>query len=126
MNQLKNSVRLIGNAGQDPELKTLDNGRKLARLSIATSEKYKNNSGKIVDETYWHNLVIWGKQAEFAEKHIAKGERIAIEGKLTSRDYTSKDGQKRSVTEIVVNEILLLGARKPSEAPANDENDLPF
>lgn len=109
MNNLKNCVRLMGNLGSAPEVKTTANGKKLAKFSLATNEVYVDQSGKRVSETQWHNLVAWGKQAEVAEKFLNKGKEIAIEGKLTNRSYTDKNGQKRYVTEIQVHEILLLG-----------------
>lgn len=112
MNTLKNSVRLMGNLGQAPEVKLLDSEKKVARLSLATNETYKNDKGEKVTETQWHNLVLWGKQVEVAEKYLAKGSEVAVEGKLTSRNYTDKSGIKRYVTEIVVNEFLMINGKK--------------
>jgi single-strand DNA-binding protein len=111
MNSLRNSVRLVGNLGMDPEVKTFDSNKKLARMSIATNESYKNDKGEKVTETQWHNLVLWGQQAKFAEEYLKKGDEVAIEGKLANRNYTDKDGIKRYVSEIVVNEFIKLGAR---------------
>ena len=111
MNTLRNKVQLIGNLGNDPEIITLESGKKLAKFSIATNEVYKNAQGEKVTETQWHNLIAWNKTAEIVEKYVEKGKEIAIEGKLTSRSYDDKDGNKRYVTEIVVNEILLLGSK---------------
>ena len=108
MNSLRNKVQLIGRLGQEPEIITLDSGKKLAKFSIATNEKYKKASGEIVNDTQWHNLVAWNKTAEIIEQYVTKGKEIAIEGKLTSRSYEDKEGQKRYVTEIVVNELLML------------------
>jgi single-strand DNA-binding protein len=112
MYALKNKVQLIGNLGNAPEIKNTDNGKKVARFSMATNESYKKENGERVTETQWHNLVAWGKVAELAEQYLNKGSEIAIEGKLTHRDYTDKDGVKRYITEVVVNEILLLD-KKP-------------
>jgi single-strand DNA-binding protein len=112
MNNLRNSVRLIGNLGMNPEVKEIGNDKKLAKFSLATKEVYKNEDGEKVSETQWHNLIAWGSQAKIAEKYLKKGNEIAIEGKLTSRNYTDKDGVKRYVTEIVVNEILMIGTKK--------------
>ena len=109
MNNLRNSIRLIGNLGQNPEVKETANGKKLAKFSIATNESYRDENGKEVKETMWHNLVIWGKQADTVAKYLKKGSEVAIEGKLSNRNYTDKDGIKRYVTEIVVNEFLMLG-----------------
>lgn len=108
MNSLRNKVQLIGRLGQEPEIITLDSGKKLAKFSIATNEKYKKANGEIVNDTQWHNLVAWNKIAEIIEQYVTKGKEIAIEGKLTSRSYEDKEGQKRHVTEIVVNELLML------------------
>lgn len=110
MNHLKNNVQLIGNLGADPEVKHLDSGKTLAKMSIATSDKYTNANGEKVTDTQWHNLVAWGKTAEIAEKHLCKGNRIAVSGKLINRSYEAKDGNKRYITEVVVNELLMLGA----------------
>ncbi len=112
MNNLRNSVRLIGNLGMNPEVKEIGKDKKVAKFSLATKEVYKNEDGEKVSETQWHNLIAWGSQAKIAEKYLKKGNEIAIEGKLTSRNYTDKDGVKRYVTEIVVNEILMIGSKK--------------
>lgn len=109
MFNISNSVRLIGRLGQDPEIKTFDNNRKMARLSLATNERYKNASGEKVEKTTWHNLVAWGAQAEFAEKYLHKGKEISIEGKLTNRSYEGKEGVKKYITEVVVNEVKAFG-----------------
>jgi single-strand DNA-binding protein len=108
MNNLRNSVRLIGNLGAAPEVKNLEKGNKVAKLNLATNEVYTNAKGEKVTETNWHNLVAWGKTAEIVEKYLDKGSEIAIEGKLTSRSYTDKDGAKKYITEVVVNDILML------------------
>lgn len=112
MNTLKNSVRLVGNLGMDPEVKSFENDRKLAKIAIATNETYKNDKGEKVTDTQWHNLVLWGAQAKLAEQILRKGDEIAIEGKLASRSYVDKDGNKRYVTEVVVNEFLKMGLKK--------------
>jgi len=111
MNALRNKVQLIGNVGMNPEIKTLDGGKKLAKMSIATNESYKNAKGERVTETQWHNLVAWGKTADVVEKFLKKGSEVAIEGKLINRNYTDKEGVKRYVTEIQVNELLLVGTK---------------
>jgi single-strand DNA-binding protein len=111
MYALKNKVQLIGNLGQNPEIKTFDGGRKLAKFSIATSESYRNVNGEKVNETQWHNLVAWGKLADIVEKYVTKGSEVAVEGKLTYRTYNDKDGNKKYYTEIQVNELLMLGER---------------
>ena len=115
MSTLKNKVQLIGNVGQDPEILVLDNGKKVIRFSLATNEYYKNGKGEKVQNTDWHNMVAWGKIAEIIEKYASKGKEIAVEGKLTSRSYEDKEGEKRYVTEVVINEVLLLGSNKEAE-----------
>lgn len=109
MNTLRNKVQLIGNLGNDPEIINLESGKTLAKFSVATNESYKNASGEKVTDTQWHNVVAWGKTAEIIEKYVTKGKEVAIEGKLTSRSYDNKDGEKRYVTEVVCNELLMLG-----------------
>jgi len=106
---MKNRVQLIGNTGNDPIIKTFEGGRKLANLTIATNESYKNDKGERVEQTEWHTVVAWGKTAEIIEKFVTKGKQIAIEGKLTHRSYEDKNGEKRYITEVVANEIMLLG-----------------
>ncbi|MFB0939295.1 MAG: single-strand DNA-binding protein [Candidatus Azotimanducaceae bacterium] len=111
MSTLRNKVQLIGNLGNNPEIITLESGKKLAKFSIATNESYKNAQGEKVQNTEWHNVVAWNATAEIVEKYLEKGKEIAIEGKLTSRSYDDKDGNKRYITEIVCNELLMLGAK---------------
>lgn len=106
---MKNHVQLIGHVGKDPEIKTFESGKKLASFSLATNESYYNDKGDKVEQTEWHNLVAWGKTADIIEKLVVKGKEMLIQGKLTTRSYDDKDGNKRYVTEVVVNEILLLG-----------------
>ena len=109
MSTLKNSVRLMGFVGNDPEVKVIGDQKKIARLRIATNESYRNADNEKVEQTQWHQLVFWGKQADLAEKYIQKGKEISVEGKLTSHSYEAKDGTKRYVTEVFVNETVLLG-----------------
>lgn len=108
MNTLRNKVQLIGHVGQDPEIKTLESGTKVAKFSIATNDYYKDAQGKKVENTEWHNIVVFGKTANIVESYVAKGKEIGIEGKLTHRAY-EKDGQKRYYTEVVCNQLLLMG-----------------
>ena len=111
MKSLKNRVQLIGNVGQDPAITNLESGKKVARISLATNDTYKNAKGEKITNTEWHTLVAWGKTAEIVEKYVEKGKEIAIEGSLTSRSYDDKEGTKRYVTEVVVSELLLLGSK---------------
>ena len=105
---------MIGNLGNAPEVKTTESGKKLARFSVATNESYRNAKGEKVTETTWHNLVAWGKVAEIAEKYLTRGKEVAVEGKLINRSYTDKDGNKKYITEVEVNEILMFGGDKPT------------
>ncbi|WP_378184841.1 single-stranded DNA-binding protein [Aquimarina sp. W85] len=109
MSTLKNKVQLIGNLGQDPEIMTLESGKKLAKFSLATNDYYYNKAGDKVTDTQWHQVVAWGKTAEVVEHYVNKGQELAIEGKLTSRSYEDAAGNKRYITEIICNELLMLG-----------------
>lgn len=111
MYSLRNKVQLIGNLGKVPEIKNTDSGKKLAKFSVATNEVYTNNKGEKVKETQWHNLVAWGKLAEIAEKYLDKGSEVVIEGKIITKDYLDKDGNKKYTTEIQVNEMLMIGSK---------------
>ena len=114
MNSLRNRVQLIGHLGADPEVKTLESNKKIARLSIATNDEYTDKNGQKVKQTQWHNLVVWGKLAETWEKYLVKGREIAIEGKLTYRTWNDKDGKSHNITEVVVNELLMMGSKDKS------------
>ena len=116
MSNLRNKVQLIGNLGNDPEMTVLENGKKVIRFSLATNENYKNAQGEKVQSTEWHNMVAWGKTAEIIEQYASKGKKIAIEGKLTTRSYESTEGEKRYITEVIVSEVLLLGAKDENRA----------
>jgi single-strand DNA-binding protein len=109
MNTLRNKVQLIGNLGNDPEIINLESGRTLAKFTLATNDNYKNANGEKITETQWHNIIAWGKIAQIIEKYVTKGKEVAIEGKLTSRSYEDKEGNRRFFTEVVCNELLLLG-----------------
>ena len=116
MNTLMNSVQLIGNVGQEPEFKSLDSGQKLVKFSLATNDYYKDKNGEKVKKTEWHNVVAWGNLAENMDKFLSKGNQVAVKGKLTSRSYDDKEGNKRYLTEVVVNEFMKLTKKE----------DLPF
>jgi len=109
MSNLRNKVQLIGRIGNDPEVVSLESGKKVAKFSMATNDSYKNAKGEKIEDTQWHNLVVWNKTAEIVEQYVKKGNEVAIEGKLTNRSYDDKEGNKRYVTEIVVSELLMLG-----------------
>lgn len=110
MTSLRNTVHLIGRLGNDPEITTFGENRSKAKFSLATSDYYRDKDGNRVDETQWHNIVAWGPTATIAEKYCKKGNEIAIGGKLTHRSY-EKDGNTNYITEVVVNEIVLLGKK---------------
>ena len=111
MNTLQNKVQLIGNLGKDPEIKNLTSGKIKASFSIATSDYYKNSDGEKVTDTQWHNVIAWGKLAEIAENYLQKGNKVAVEGKLIHRVYDDNDGQKKYITEVVANSLMMLDAK---------------
>ncbi len=104
-----NKVILIGNLGIDPEVRTLESGVKVARLSVATSESYTNREGAKVEQTEWHSITLWRQLAEVAEKYLSKGNKVYIEGKLRTRSYTDKEGNEKYTTEIVADNMQMLG-----------------
>ncbi|MFO7617616.1 MAG: single-stranded DNA-binding protein [Bacteroidales bacterium] len=135
-----NKVILVGNVGKDPEIRHLEGGVSVARFTLATSESYKNKGGELVTNTEWHNIVAWRQLAELADKYIRKGRQLYVEGKITNRQWDDKDGNKRYMTEIVADNIRLLGkredtdpapdpasraARTPTPGPVPEEADLP-
>ncbi len=107
---LRNKVTLIGRTGKEVETVNFENGM-LAKVSLATSDHYTNGKGEKVEETQWHNLVAFGKTAEIMQKYVEKGNEIAVEGKITYRSYDDKDGQKRYITEIKVDELVMVGGK---------------
>ncbi len=108
MNTLRNRVQLIGNLGNDPEIKELESGKKMARFSIATNDAYRNADGQKITTTQWHNIIAWNGNALIAENYLKKGREVAIEGRLAHRTYDDKDGNTKYITEVIVNQILLL------------------
>lgn len=114
MNALRNKVQLIGNLGNDPEVRSTDSGRKYARFSVATNEYYTSVQGAKVKETQWHNLVAWGKVADVVEKYLNKGSEVAIEGKLVTRSYNDKEGNKKYITEVEVYEMVMFSSKPKS------------
>ncbi len=106
-----NRVMLIGRLGKDPEVRRLESGAAVAKFSIATDESYKDKDGNKVEQTEWHNIVVWRSQAEIAEKYLKKGMLIYVEGKLTTREYTDKDNQKKYFTEVVANNFRMLESK---------------
>lgn len=108
MNSLRNKVQLIGRLGQDPEIINLESGKKIAKFSLATNDTYKDASGQKIENVQWHNLIAWNKTADIIEKYVTKGKEIAIEGKLINRSWDDSDGKKHYITEVVVDELLML------------------
>lgn len=119
-----NKVILLGNVGKDPEVKYFDNDVAVASFSLATSETYKDKSGQKQTKTEWHNITAWRGLAKLAENYIKKGTQLYIEGKITTRSWDDKDGNKRYTTEIVANSIQMLGKKDSgnSDAPAPAPN----
>ncbi|GMN11358.1 single-stranded DNA-binding protein [Croceitalea sp. MTPC9] len=122
MSNFRNHVQLIGNIGDEPKVADLESGKKVCRFPLATNEYYKNAKGQKVESTDWHNIVAWGKTAEIIEKYATKGSEIGVIGKLKTRTYEGHDGNQRYVTEIVANEVLLLGEKSKGKAPSKAQN----
>jgi single-strand DNA-binding protein len=130
-----NKVILVGNLGKDPEVRHLEGGTSVANFTLATTEAYKDKSGNRVEQTEWHNIVVWRGLADIAEKYLKKGMTIYAEGKLRSRSWDDKDGQKRYTTEIVADTFTILSKKESSNSHQNEEgnpslpkggDDLPF
>ncbi|MEM7055597.1 MAG: single-stranded DNA-binding protein [Bacteroidota bacterium] len=118
-----NRVILLGNLGKDPEVRHLENGRARASFTLATDETYKNKEGARIANTEWHNVVLWTPLAEVAEKYLNKGKQVYIEGKLASRSYVDKEGQTRYFTEIVGQNLVLLGGKR-TDPESEDKSDV--
>ena len=116
MNTLTNKVHLIGNLGFDPEVREIAKGRKVARISVATNDSYRNAAGERITDTQWHTVVAWGTTAEAVERLLRKGSPIALEGRLVHRSYETKEGVKRYITEVVLNDFQLLQPRPEAAA----------
>lgn len=136
-----NKVILVGNVGKDPEVRHLDSGVAVTTFPLATSETYRNKEGQKVTNTEWHNVVLWRGLAEIAEKYVKKGNPLYIEGKIRTRSWDDKDGNKRYTTEIIADNMQMLGSKQSNEEssasePENkssvdienipEEDDLPF
>jgi single-strand DNA-binding protein len=144
-----NKAILVGNVGNDPEVKYLEGGTAVAKFSLATTENYKNKAGERVSQTEWHNIVAWRHLAELTEKYITKGKQLFIEGRITNRSWEDQDGNKRYTTEIVAQSIQMLGRKsddevqspgsphqesgnrtvdkpQPEEVDVDEDDDLPF
>jgi len=137
-----NKAILIGNLGRDPELKYTPSGQAVANFPIATTEKYKDRNGEMQERTTWHNIVAWGRQAEISKEYLSKGSPVYIEGRIDNRSYDDRDGNKRYISEVVVQRLQLLGRRgetsqsEYNQAPpatesfpdssSGEDDDLPF
>jgi single-strand DNA-binding protein len=138
-----NKAMLIGNLGKDPELRFTPSGRAVARFPVATSEQWTDANGQRQDRTEWHNIVVWGKQAESCGQYLSKGRQVFIEGSIRSRQYDDKEGQKRYITEVIAQRVQFLGggrgdgagagrgapsggAEEVAPAPAPEDDDIPF
>jgi single-strand DNA-binding protein len=136
-----NKALLIGNLGKDPELRYTPSGKAVASFSIATANQWKDKDGQKQERTDWHNIVVWGRQAEIAKDYLRKGKQIYLEGRIQTRNYDDKDGNKRWITEIVADRFLMLGrkgdsgaadefppppAESSAPAGAGNDDDLPF
>lgn len=112
-----NKVFIMGNVGRMPEVRHLEGGNVVAEFSVATTEYYKDRNGSPVERTDWHNITVWGKSAEFVERFVETGTQVFVEGKIRYREYTDKNGQKRSTTEITADNIQLTGKKKSDDLP---------
>lgn len=130
MNTLRNQVTLVGNLGTDVTVKDISDNRKVANLSLATNRYYKKANGEKVQETQWHNIVIWGNLAEVAQKISSKGDQVMVQGRLTYRQYQDANGENKRITEILVNEYMKLTPAKGdgtvNNAPRTELNGVPF
>jgi len=136
MNSLKNRVILIGRLGQNPETKTIESGKKVTHFTLATDDSFKNAEGQRISEATWHNITAWNKLADLSKRFLTKGRQVYIEGRIHYREFTDRDGNKRSKPEITASQIVLLGSRgqtmesgaQPMEPIGNvaAESDQPF
>jgi single-strand DNA-binding protein len=118
-----NKVILVGNLGRDPEIRYLPSGEPVANITIATSSKYKNKSGEMVEETEWHRVTFFGKLAEIVGQYLKKGRPVYVEGRIKTRKYTDKDGVEKYATDIIANEMQMLGAREGMGEPSGDDGN---
>jgi single-strand DNA-binding protein len=137
-----NKVMLIGNLGRDPEIRYTATGRPVANFTLATNESWLNQKGEREERTEWHNIVVWGKLAEICGEHLSKGKQVYLEGRIQTREWEDKEGNKRRTTEIVASQMVMLGRRgggaapeagagpagadEPTPAPSVAEDDIPF
>jgi single-strand DNA-binding protein len=122
MNNLRNKVQLLGNLGQDPETKTLENGKKVVHFTLATKDDFKNGDGQKISETTWHNIVAWNGLADVAGRFLKKGREVLVEGRIVYRNYEDKKGATRYITEIVLNDLVLLRSSKNKDKEKDEQN----
>ncbi|MBU1319111.1 MAG: single-stranded DNA-binding protein [candidate division Zixibacteria bacterium] len=120
-----NKAILIGNLGRDPEIKYTPSGQAVTNFSIATTERYKDKSGEMQERTTWHNIVAWGRQAEISKEYLSKGSPVYIEGRIDNRSYEDKEGNKRYISEVVVQRLQLLGRKGESSSTSYDQSPPP-
>ena len=120
-----NKVILIGNLGADPEIREMPDGAKMAKFSIATTEKYKNREGDLISNTEWHNIVLWRRTAEIAEKFLKKGDSVCIEGKLKTRSWEDESGMKKYATDIQGDSMTMLGSKRDSNSAPTESYSPP-
>ena len=118
-----NKVILVGNLGRDPEVRYTPDGAAIANISIATTSKYKNKTGELVEETEWHRVTFFGRLAEIAGEYLKKGRAVYVEGRLKTRKYTDKDGVEKYATDIIATEMQMLGGREGMGAPSGGDDD---
>jgi single-strand DNA-binding protein len=116
-----NKVILVGNLGRDPEIRYLPSGDPVANVTIATSSKYKNKTGEMVEETEWHRVTFFGKLAEIVGQYLKKGRSVYVEGRIKTRKYTDKDGVEKYATDIIANEMQMLGSREGMGGPSGED-----
>ena len=133
-----NKVMLIGNLGRDPELRYTQSGQAVANFTLATNEQWTNRNGEREERTEWHRIVVWGRQAEICGEYLSKGRQVYVEGRLQTREWEDRDGNKRNTTEVSANKVLMLGPRGEASAevtespeptgppPGPEKDDIPF
>ncbi len=121
MSALRNRVQLIGRLGQDPEIRTLEGGKRVARFSMATNENYRNAEGARIEETTWHSIVAWNGLADLSSRFLAKGREVCLEGRIAYRTYTDKNGVQKNTTEIIATDLVLLGSGNRMREAGNEE-----
>lgn len=124
MRNLVNKVQLSGHVGATPETKTFENGNSVTTFTLATNEGYKNKAGEWVNETTWHNIKAWGVTGKIADEKLQKGDKAMVSGKITNRSYEDKNGQKRYITEIVIDELMLISKKEATQY--EEKADMPF